>query len=543
MDPVIAHGATYSIRSIVDTQEFVLYVDVPEDFVYNITHFELWADNRQIGERVPVSGSIRHLKLSVSDTNSIFVRLYNGSEFIDDCAIDPDASYGPLNITTGYDTEALINYPVIGTYTIEDDTTTDMIKVRFEFDQQVVKEVYPLGADVAFYNMAAEKSLYLFSNELVEQDKAFTYMAFIKRDIPKLTLRLFDKNGNYIGGAKFDASNGNIFVDKSVTNEDMQKMAARQIITEIKGKELTDELKRVTDLYNAAKIGAEGEADTATVEYYKKRIDEINDEIKIISAGVTDEEIERALLQYKSEIDTRVSEMRTEDEAADESGLSADEVDARNKILREAAINYIKAERNDKRKEAINKSITDYENELMKLQREYKATTNKNKKKELEQQIKDIQAKIKLEKDKLNLVDNREVTEEEINKAILEHGDEIYSAVVDKLSNAMLFGSPTGQWAVQYLQSHGYPETEENVRIVVAAAGDYDNYEQKLERKAALEEELRSAKEKYTKLMKQGSPADKACAKQVEKIIESYKKEIKILIQEIEAVDPGRGLK
>ena len=235
--------------------------------------------------------------------------------------------------------------------------------------------------------------------------------------------------------------------------------------------------------------------------------------------------------------------MRTGDEAADESGLSADEVDARNKILREAAINYIKAERNDKRKEAINKSITDYENELMKLQREYKATTNKNKKKELEQQIKDIQAKIKLEKDKLNLVDNREVTEEEINKAILEHGDEIYSAVVDKLSNAMLFGSPTGQWAVQYLQSHGYPETEENVRIVVAAAGDYDNYEQKLERKAALEEELRSAKEKYTKLMKQGSPADKACAKQVEKIIESYKKEIKILIQEIEAVDPGRGLK
>lgn len=537
--PVLASGATYSIRSIVDTQEFVLYVDIPDGFEPQVTHFELWADNRQIGQRVPVTGSIRHLKIAVSDVNSIFVRLYNGSDFVDDCAIDPDTSYGPLNITSSYKVDELVNYPVIGTYTIEDDTTTDMIRVRFAFDQTAVKDVYPKGADVAFYNLATEKSLYLFSNDLIAQDQAFSYMAFIKRDVGKLTLRLFDKNGDYIGGAKLDGDNGNIFVDKSITDEDMHKVAARQILTEIKGKSLNDELKRVTDLYNSAKGNS---ADSSTAEYYKKHIEEIKNELKTISANISDEEIEEALSTYKDEIDKRVSENSNKADTTDSEKV-AEEISAKNEIIKDAAIRFVKEKRDKDRRAAIAKTISDYENELMKAQRQYAAAADEKTKADIEQKIRDTQAKIILEKDKLKEIDSSEVTEDEINAALIEHGDEIYSSVVDKLNSAMLFGTPTGKWAVQYLQAHGVADSEKNVRMIVSAASKIEDYEKKLERKKVIEKQLKEAEEKLGKLSKSKSSTDRACARNLKIIIAAYNKNLKTLEKEIEEVDPGRELK
>lgn len=539
LNAVFASGATYSMRSIVDTQEFVLYVDIPDGFTPNVTHFELWADNRQIGQRVPVTGSIRHLKIAVSDVNSIFVRLYNGAEFVDDCAIDPDTSYGPLNITASYNVDELVNYPIIGTYAVEDDATTDMIRVRFTFDQAAIKDVYPNGADVAFYNLAAEKSLYLFSNDLIPVDQAFSYMAFIKRDVGKLTLRLFDQNGNYIGGARLDAQKGNIFVDKSVTNEDMNKMAARQILTEVKGKSLNEELKRVSDLYKAANGNSE---DSATTEYYKKRIEEINNELKTISANISDEEIEAALSTYKDEISNRVSEISNQDDTADSEKV-AEEISAKNEIIRDAAIRFVKEKKNKERKEAVSKTISDYQNELMKAQRQYAATSDEEAKAEVEQNIKDIHAKIKLEKDKIHEIDSSEVTEDEINEAMLENGDEIYSSVVDKLNSAMLYGTPAGKWAIQYLQAHGLADTEKNVRVIVAAASRIEDYEKYLERKQTIEKQLEEAQKKLDKLGKNNSSADKACVQQLNNIIKAYNKNLKALEKKIEEIDPGKELK
>ena len=89
----------------------------------------------------------------------------------------------------------------IGSYTVEDDTNTEMIKIRFTFDNGQVQQAFQLGTIVEFYNLSAERNLYLFSNDLIEAETPFTYMSFIKSDLGKLTVRMFSEDGNYIDGA------------------------------------------------------------------------------------------------------------------------------------------------------------------------------------------------------------------------------------------------------------------------------------------------------------------------------------------------------
>lgn len=88
----------YTINSIIQREMFELSVYIPEDFPIEITDYEFWADKERLGERTPVDKSLRHLALSKEKVSEAFIRLYNGSEFICDCTIDPMEERGILNI-------------------------------------------------------------------------------------------------------------------------------------------------------------------------------------------------------------------------------------------------------------------------------------------------------------------------------------------------------------------------------------------------------------------------------------------------------------
>ncbi len=548
MTAVIEKGATYSIRSIVSKEEFILYVDVPENFEYNITHYELWADNRQIGSRTAVSDSIRHLKIAVEEVDNVFIRLYNDSEFIDDCAIDPESSYGPLNITVGYDSEDIESRPVIGTYTVENDTNIDMIRVRYTFDQNAVHREYNTASDAVYYNMAAEKSLYLFTNDLVDADSAFTYMSFIRNDLDKLTLRLFGADGAYIGGAKLDPSTNNLYVDSEITNEDMQRMAARQVVIREKAQELTSERDRMQDMYNAAKSANSGEADTAAMTYYKNRIDELDAEIDLISANVTDEEIDAMIANRPSAVEEMLATM-TSGEEMDESGLSAEEVAARDTILTEAAKDVIRRKRAEEMTAEIDATITDLQKQVVEKIREIeKLKANGASDAAIDQvqnEITNLKTEIESYERKKQFVtgDERGISEEEIQEALLQYGDEIYKESADQLSDAILYGCPTGQWALALLESEGMETTPENMRKVIANVDRLQAIEALNVRKTALEAERDKAKTTIEQLNENGTGADKACATQLEKVVEAFEKEIKSVDIQMKKLDPLKDIK
>ena len=549
LDITVEKGAIYSIRPVVDGEEFMLYIDIPDDFEYNITHFELWSDNRQIGTTTPKGEAIKHLTITVKEVSSVFIRLYDNDTFIDDCSIDPEVSVGPLNIKKASLPEAEDESKVIGSYTVEEDTNTDMIKLRFTFDTKAVEKNFALGSAVKYYNLSVEQNLFLFSNDLVPQDQPFSYMSFIKNDLGKLTIRMFAEDGSYIGGADFDTKTKKLIANVGVTEADMQELAAREIVKKQKAADLQAERDRVQDMYNAA-VDAGGSEGGDTIAYYKERLAELDEQIKAVGDTVTDEEIQKALTDNAAEVAALVDKMNREasTEEAINAGLTAEEIAARNTILENAAEKVIREKKKQERLDDIEKSLRDKEKELAaKL-----AAANGSGKTRIEiikenEEIEALQKEIdllKAQRDSVAAGEN-EISREEISQALLEYGDEIYAAAADQLSDAMLYGSETGQWAIAYLESQGLEVNNENMRKLVEQADQIKLYEAYKERKAILEKEIEEVKDKIRKLnnAQTSDTTDGNLKKQLNNILTAYEAELDKTTRAMLKCDPAKKVK
>ena len=553
MSPVIKKGATYSIRSILDSDEFMLYIDIPDDFDYDVTHFELWSDNRQIGEKTAKGSAIRHLRLTVKDVDSVFIRLYNGDEFIDDCSIDPEVSYGPLNVTVGYEVEDENSELIVGSYTVEDDADTDMIKLRFTFDPKGVSKNFNTDQVVSYYNISAERNLYLYSDEFVAADNPFSYMSFIKNDLGQLTVRMFSQDGEYIGGAYLNTVNQTLLADTEITVADLQDIAARQILTERKTGELQAELDQMKDLLAAAEELNSQEADSGTVSYYKKRIAELETEISEVSSNITSEQVKTLQNQESALVKQRAEQLQSEAiTTEEEEEASEEEIKAKNTIINKAAKDFILKQKKDLLIESIQNVINADNREIAEINRNLKllgdSDEDKQKKSEYEKRLEALEkeieaAKKKLENAKSAELSAKDVTDEEVDRALRENGIEIYASCADQLSDALLYGTETGQWALAYLESQNLETSAENVRLVVSAAGEIKRYESMIARKDQLQKEYEEAAKKAESYQNKGGTSNTTLAGELDKIAVSYQKELRLLEEQIKRTDPAKEVK
>lgn len=205
LSSIIQRGITYSIRPIVDSEEFLLTLNIPDDFEaktdMHITHFALYSDGRRIGEKTPITEGIRHLTLTTKDVGRVTVRLYNGETFLDEPEIDPRVYIGDLKVTVGYQDEETKHK--VGNYIITDDLSTDMITITLDMDQEQVMNEYVNGNEAAYYNITTDTGAYLVSDAKIPIGDSISYLAFVKGDIPSLMLHLYDTKGDVIGEAIF----------------------------------------------------------------------------------------------------------------------------------------------------------------------------------------------------------------------------------------------------------------------------------------------------------------------------------------------------
>ncbi len=228
LTPVIRRGAIYTIRPIIDSEEFLLSIDIPDDFYaetgITITDFELWCDDQQIGKRTPVGENLRHLMLSVRNLAECYIKLYNGTTFVDECLIEPTVFSGPLNIKIGY--EDNVNAHTIGRYTTGDDLATDMLQLTLNLDQEQVRLEYESGADAAFYRLCVAQDTYILSDRMIPVDQTFTYLSVLKSDLANVFIELFDADGTKIGDARFDTKTKEIYND--IDEEQAAEIAAKK---------------------------------------------------------------------------------------------------------------------------------------------------------------------------------------------------------------------------------------------------------------------------------------------------------------------------
>ncbi len=238
LNSVIQKGITYTIRSIVETQEFLLTINVPSDYEaktgLHVTRFALYSDGRQIGDVTDVGKALRHMTLTMQDVGRVTIRVYDGSTFLDEGEIDPTVYIGELNFVKQQESEE--DKRVIGTYTLGDDLSTEQVTFTFKFNQDRIREEYVSGEEAATYNISTATGTFLLSDAKIKVDEPFHYLAFIKGDVADLVLHLYDSSGNEIGVANFDAANKKL--RHEVSDEEAAKIAKQKQEEEKKAEEV-----------------------------------------------------------------------------------------------------------------------------------------------------------------------------------------------------------------------------------------------------------------------------------------------------------------
>lgn len=202
---------SYYITTLAEDNLFELGIYLPEESDIQVTHFELWVDNVQIGERTEIDTVIRHLELDLSQTDKTVIRLYNGDEFVADCEIDPDEYQGSLNLpddTTGKtdsvdktDSAELETKQLLGTYKYSRNKKTGLIT----FDIQPQE-----GLNIEKFRLLDAQGKAIYSDTPAEVGKGITYLAVLGNDLENVRAELYDKDGNKLYTARLDTKSGKV---------------------------------------------------------------------------------------------------------------------------------------------------------------------------------------------------------------------------------------------------------------------------------------------------------------------------------------------
>jgi len=201
-------GPKYYIRTLINKNGFRLGVSIPENFSRNITDFELWVGNEQIGERTKVGYEIRHLAIGkINGEDRVFIRLYDGNTFVSDCDIDPKAYEGELTVTDGYVPTTNTIDQVVAEYIIKS-AQSGVVSFRLknvEDDQ------------IKYYRLLDSTGEPLIDEDITAVDDEFRYLTMLLTDIENVQIELYDVNRALLYKASFNPEE--FTVVKSVKGE------------------------------------------------------------------------------------------------------------------------------------------------------------------------------------------------------------------------------------------------------------------------------------------------------------------------------------
>lgn len=189
-----AEGARYYIRTAVEDNIFEVGISIPEGYALEVTDFELWIDDIQIGKRTAADKTIRHLALDKENTEKVVIRLYNGEEFVADCEIDPSEYEGALKVVGEYkpiEKEVI----VAAKYQISVGTN-GMMELK----------IAPAAEEkrISYYTVEDKKGKTLNGEKLIAVDEPFHYLSLAGADLKELRVRFYDSRRQELYVTEFD---------------------------------------------------------------------------------------------------------------------------------------------------------------------------------------------------------------------------------------------------------------------------------------------------------------------------------------------------
>lgn len=200
VEAVYAKGAWYYMESLIQEQEFKLSVQIPVDFLAEITHYELWCNNILVGQRTEITETLRHLKLAVEDTKEVKLRFYNGEEFIDDCVIDPEENNGPLTIVQEYQAKKEESTE-FGSYSYTTNPITGMVTITLSPNPE---------EKIRYYRILDKKGIPLAGEDLLPIQEDFVYLGILADSLKDMQLELYDEGKGLLYRGYFETGNSKL---------------------------------------------------------------------------------------------------------------------------------------------------------------------------------------------------------------------------------------------------------------------------------------------------------------------------------------------
>lgn len=194
-----SEGVYFYIHTLVEGNLFELGITVPDDFEIGITSFELWVDGTQVGERTGADQTLRHLALDLDHTERVWLRLYDGDAFVDDCDIDPSEYSGLLTIR-GYHVEQGED-TLVGSYTGRANAALGVYDLTFTMQPDET---------AAYFNVRTADGAWLIGEEKQPVGSSFRYLSLTENSLEQLVICFYDEGGALLYEARLHTEDGTI---------------------------------------------------------------------------------------------------------------------------------------------------------------------------------------------------------------------------------------------------------------------------------------------------------------------------------------------
>lgn len=199
--------AYYYIEYAVEDNLFRLGVSIPEDYFpedsMEITHFALYVNEEQIGDKTDVKQILEHLALNLDKTESVKLYLYNEQELIDICEIDASVYQDMLDIKGGYTLMQEKSVRTVAAYTYHLDDSTGLVTLSLSPKS---------GESIAYYRLENREGNSIFGDALIPIQTEFRYLALLVGDMSQLQVVFYNAEEQLLYRGDFAAATASITV-------------------------------------------------------------------------------------------------------------------------------------------------------------------------------------------------------------------------------------------------------------------------------------------------------------------------------------------
>jgi hypothetical protein len=201
----LAGQVYYYIDYKIEDSIFLFGISVPDNYSLDITHFELYVNGQQIGEKTEKDKVIEHLALDFDNVEESKVKLYDGDTLVAVCEFDSTENQAALEITGGYVLAATSSTKTVAdySYTINNVTKTVELAVK-KRDSETI----------AYYQLLDGSGNVIGGTGLVPVSDTFTYLSLLVGDFSNLQIQFYDSGKRELYVGKFMEGTSTIVVEQ-----------------------------------------------------------------------------------------------------------------------------------------------------------------------------------------------------------------------------------------------------------------------------------------------------------------------------------------